>query len=102
MAPDCSLWPEAFSDFCEYQQSVRASVTLPASIFLITIDSHLHACLRLHDYRIQDFDDHKLQVWLKLDLILTVIKFPVPVFAIQLSTVIYLVSPIPSTRRPLS
>ena len=38
-APDSSLWPEIFSDFLNYQQSVRASLTLLASFSLITRDS---------------------------------------------------------------
>ena len=39
MGPGSSLWSEAFSDFFEYQQSIRASVTLLASFSLITRDS---------------------------------------------------------------
>ncbi|KAF7509590.1 hypothetical protein GJ744_007628 [Endocarpon pusillum] len=39
LALDSLFWPEAFSDFLEYQQSVRASVTLLASFSLITRDS---------------------------------------------------------------
>jgi tetratricopeptide (TPR) repeat protein len=125
MARDSSLWPDAFSDFLEYQQSVRASVALLASFSLITRDSdallsfhplihdwcrdrmskvdqqtscrraislltrsvkwefktadyafrrslvsHVHACLRFHDYRNQEFDDNKWQNWLTLGLIL--------------------------------
>jgi len=39
MALGSSFWPEAFSDFFEYQQSVRTSVTLLASFSLINRDS---------------------------------------------------------------
>ena len=125
MAPDSSLWPEAFSDFFDYRQSLRASVTLLASFSLITRDSdaslslhplvhdwcrarmseaeqqsscrravsllgrsvewryetedydfrrslvsHVHACLRVHDRRSEDFDDDNMQEWHTLAMIL--------------------------------
>jgi hypothetical protein len=125
IAPASSLWPEAFSDFFDYQQSLRASVTLLASFSLITRDSdallsfhplvhdwcrdrmsefeqksssrrailvlgrsvewkfetedytfrrslvsHVHACLRLHGLRNEDFNVNEMQEWSNLALVL--------------------------------